>query len=249
MLEQEVLSTEEIRKQAEKKRKEGKLQQALQNNLHISNLNLPNKFRSFESWELAKSKRLLFEISREKNTYRRFPRGSIVKVDFGVNIGGEFSEQHFAITLNKKDNMYNNILTVIPLTSKKHNDSISLKSLIVDMYLESLEKESKELTKEINNSQSITAERSKEFLERIDDIKKILDYYSTLKDNFSYALVNQIRTVSKLNVLPPINKYDIVNSAICSEGAMIKIDKAIVKKFVDLDYIAFENWYDEQKNS
>lgn len=227
-----------------------KLQQALQNNLQISNLNLPNKFRSFESWELTRSQRLLFEIGRTKNTYKRFPRGSIVKVDFGVNVGGEFSEQHFAITLNKKDNMYNNILTVIPLTSKKHNNSVELKSLIVDMYLNNLKQESDKLIDEIENSdEKLTPEKFQEFQLKIGEMQTIINYYQSLKNNFSYALVEQIKTVSKLNILPPINRYDIVNSTICSEGEMIKIDKAIAKKFIGIDYKQFEQWYDSQKNN
>lgn len=83
--------------------KKSRLLQAFENNLKISSLNLHDKFDSFEAWECTKSKRLLYEIELEKGKkYARYPRGSIIKVDFGVNVGGEFSEQHFAITLSKK---------------------------------------------------------------------------------------------------------------------------------------------------
>lgn len=248
MLEEEITETKNEEQETQRKYKEEKLHEALQNNLRISNLNLPNKFRSFETWELNRSKRLLYEIGREKNTYKRFPRGSIIKVDFGVNIGGEFSEQHFAITLNKKDGMYNNVLTVIPLTSKYHQGSVKLKGLIVDMYFNNLKKEILKLTAEIDNCPEMSVSKTNEFQEKISEMQVILDYYAKLKNNFSYALVDQIKTISKLNIVPPINRYDIVNRTICSEGEMIKIDKDIVKKFVDLDYAIFEEWYDEHKN-
>ena len=40
--------------------KKAKLLKAFENNIQISNLNLPNKFISFEEWELTKSNRLLY---------------------------------------------------------------------------------------------------------------------------------------------------------------------------------------------
>lgn len=222
--------------------KESKLLKAFENNLEISRLNLHNKFDSFEEWELVKSKRLLYEINRESNRYQRFPRGSIVKVDFGVNIGSEFSQQHFAITLNKKDNMYNPVITVIPLTSKDKKGRKNLGSLIVDMYLYKLQEEVSKLQESLNEIDIENCEFNPNYINEIDKINSILSYYKKTKENLSYACVDQIRTVSKLNILPAINEYDIVGKCVCDKEVMDKIDSELIKLFTGVDFVKFQEW-------
>lgn len=62
--------------------------------------------------------------------YDQYKPGTLLFVDFGVNVGSEFSKPHFAIVLDKNDNKINGNITVIPLTSKNSkyvlpiNDSI-----------------------------------------------------------------------------------------------------------------------------
>lgn len=51
----------------------------------------------------------------------RYVRGSVIKVNFGYNIGNEFGGLHYCVVLNKKDNLKNGTLNVLPLTSKKDN--------------------------------------------------------------------------------------------------------------------------------
>lgn len=60
------------------------------------------------------------------NNYYYFKRGSIIRVNFGVNEGSEFSNLHFAIVLDKKDSQYKRTLTVLPLTSKQKAGRYSL---------------------------------------------------------------------------------------------------------------------------
>lgn len=94
---------ENVKEKQKKDKRNSKLLQAFENNLKISSMDLHNKFDSFEAWEYTRSQRLLYETTLPiDKKYKRFRRGSIIKVDFGVNIGSEFSEQHFAITLSKK---------------------------------------------------------------------------------------------------------------------------------------------------
>ena len=50
--------------------------------------------------------------------YRIFDRGTVVMVDFGVQVASEFCGPHFAIALNRHDDKYNPVITVIPLSSK-----------------------------------------------------------------------------------------------------------------------------------
>ena len=56
---------------------------------------------------------------------------------------------------------------------------------------------------------------------------------------FSYACIDQIKTISKLNILPPINKYDIIGTLKCSKSIMNSIDKEIVKQYTAIDYREF----------
>lgn len=273
------------------------LQKAYENNIKISNKKLSDKFRSFEQWEYRKSCRLLYEIENPKKTYRRYPRGKLVKVDFGVNIGGEFSEQHFAITLTKQDNQYNSTITVVPLSSKPHkaylllgtifkphhfshirnelthlllynenqeNNLIKKLHITKDKYdyivklwrqfenseIENLPKnlltpkQISILDEEENESKSINQFQKNIALK----IKKIVEYYMKVGNNFTYANIKQIRTISKLNILPVINEYDIIDKVICPKKIMNKIDKEIVRNYTSIDYPLFEKWYSDNSN-
>lgn len=51
--------------------------------------------------------------------HRTFTRGSVVMVDFGVQLANEFSGPHFAVVLSKNDDKYSPVLTVVPLSSKE----------------------------------------------------------------------------------------------------------------------------------
>ena len=53
-----------------------------------------------------------------KKKYVKLKRGSIVFVNFGVNVGSEISGHHFAVVVNKDDTIYKPFTTVVPLTSK-----------------------------------------------------------------------------------------------------------------------------------
>lgn len=236
------LKQKELQKSDKKK---AKLLQAFENNLKISSLNLPNKYNSFEAWEYTKSNRLLYEISLPPDKkYMRYPRGSIIKVDFGVNVGGEFSEQHFAITLSKKDGIYNNCVLVLPLTSKKHKNYINLGNLISKSYLENLQIKIDELQNKVQEIDIENCEFNSNYEKEIQEIKQVLNYYKNIKENLSYACIDQIRTISKLNILPPMNKYDIVGSYKCPNQIMNKIDRQIVKQYTAIDFREFEKFLD-----
>lgn len=228
--------------------KKSRLVQAFENNLKISGLNLHDKFDSFEAWECTKSKRLLYEVTLDKTKkYMRYPKGSIIKVDFGVNVGSEFSGQHFAITLSKQDGIYNSTVIVIPLTSKKHKNAISLDRLISNTYIQSLQDKIDRLQKEIQEIDIENCEFNPNYMKEIKKIEKILKYYKSIKDNFSYACIDQIRTISKLNILLPINEYDIVGNYKCPKDIMDLIDMNIVKNYTSIDYRLFEKFMLEQK--
>lgn len=77
-----------------------------------------NKFIKLGNWLEKES--AIFKNEADNKTYNKpnFKQGEIIKVDFGINIGSELSNTHFAIVLNNDDNNNVDNITVLPLTSK-----------------------------------------------------------------------------------------------------------------------------------
>lgn len=97
------------------------------------------KYSMLHHWTLKKSLYLLDEVRRRvKRNKKTYKRGAIIYVDYGVNIGREFSGPHFSVVLNNFDSKNNEKLTVIPLTSKKHAHTIELTNTIQETSMEFL---------------------------------------------------------------------------------------------------------------
>lgn len=94
---------------------------------HISN---HIKFSKLGNW-LEKESTLFKKESDGKTSNKpNFKRGEIIKVDFGINLGSELSNTHFAIVLNSDDNNNVDNLTVIPLTSKSGYKRFYLENIL-----------------------------------------------------------------------------------------------------------------------
>lgn len=210
-----------------------RLNKAFVNYNKIIEKKLPYKYSYLDEWILKKSKLLLQETnlldkSKSKNKYRVYNRGTIIKADFGVSLGSEMSQVHFAIVLNNYDNPKNNILTVIPLTSKASKFNLDLQDLIISKLTSKIKNELlklgiiEELSKNTFNNYKKEAK-----------VKKLYTLLSYYKSNFknTYACCSLITTISKTRVFPPINEYDIVGREKCSDEIMNKIDREIIDKF------------------
>lgn len=201
-----------------------KLDKSYINYNNIINKKLPYKFTYLDDWLLKKSNLLLEETklleNKENKNYKNYEIGTIINVDFGVSLGSEISQVHFAIVLNNYDNPKNNILTVIPLTSTKSKFNLNLKSLITDLIIE-IEQEIKKLenSKNINKKVKLTK------------LYNVLNYYKTNKKN-TFACCSLITTISKTRILFPINEYDIIGRKKCSKEIMDLIDSDIKNKFM-----------------
>lgn len=201
-----------------------KLDKSYINYNNIINKKLPYKFTYLDDWLLKKSNLLLEETklleNKENKNYKNYERGTIIKVDFGVSLGSEMSQVHFAIVLNNYDNPKNNILTVIPLTSTKSKFNLNLKSLITDLIIE-IEQEIKKLENSKNINEKV----------KLTKLYNVLNYYKTNKKN-TFACCSLITTISKTRILFPINEYDIIGRKKCSKEIMDLIDSDIKKKFM-----------------
>ena len=193
---------------------------------------LPYKFAYLDGWLLKESKLLLeetskFENNKERQTYKTYKRGTIIKVDFGVNLGSEMSQVHFAIVLNNYDNPRNNVLTVVPLTSKSSKFNLDLEVLIINTLIDKVKKE---LTKlgiaEEHNSKELSLEENI----KLKKLNTLLSYYKS-NQKYTYACCSLVTTISKTRIFKPINEYDIIGREKCSDEIMNKIDKEILDKF------------------
>lgn len=199
-----------------KTRKHLKLMQAHQNNITISDMNLLDKFKSFEDSKLNKSKTLLYEIARKKKTYKRYARGTIVRVKFGVNVGSEFSGDHFAIVISKGDTMMSSTLHVIPLTSKKHLKNINIGNIL---YSETEINKLKELLKKTTDNK-----KKKE-------ISSCIKFYEKRKNTITYACIDHLKTISKLSICKYINEYDYLSNIRIPSEILKQIDRAIINEY------------------
>lgn len=201
-----------------------KLDKSYINYHNIIKQQLPYKFTYLDDWLLKKSNLLLEETNliqnKENKNYKKYERGTIIKVDFGVSLGSEMSQIHFAIILNNYDNFKNNILTVIPLTSTKSKFNLNLNSLITDLIIE-IEQEIKRLGNIENIKEKI----------KLTKLHNVLNYYKTNKKN-TFACCSLITTISKTRILSPINEYDIIGRKKCSKEIMDLIDNDIKNKFM-----------------
>jgi len=201
-----------------KETKHLKLIKAHVNNITISDMDLKDKFTEFENSKLNESETLLYEINKKPQRFKRYSRGQIVKVKFGVNIGSEFSGDHYAIIISKKDTMMNPILHVIPLTSKKHNYNVKINNIL---YNEDGINKMKELAEKEQNSKTKK------------EIEKCIKYYDNRKNKTSYACIKHLKTISKLSICKPFNDYDYsyLNSLKVNNDVLDLIDREIIKEY------------------
>ncbi|EOI6522377.1 hypothetical protein ACMUWU_002125 [Enterococcus faecalis] len=150
------------------------------------------KGKFLANWLLTKSYHLEKEVDQSQASFfNKYKKGTVVMIDFGVNIGNELSNHHLAIVLNKEDNIKNGVLTVLPLSSKPNKHYLKLddelfKTIINDLYEKQsdIDKELSELdfivdeTADIANGDEktvtiITENKKKEVTSEVD---AILDY-------------------------------------------------------------------------
>ena len=209
-----------------------KINKSFINYNNIIEKNLPYKFSYLDEWLLKKSKLLLKESLELENKlehkYRVYKRGTIIKVDFGVALGSEMSQVHFAIVLNKFDNPKNNILTVVPLTSKKSKFNLSLGDLVIDKMIDKISEEIRKIGKEEEFETNPTKRIDLNL--KIKKLEPLLSYYKSSVKH-TYACCSLVTTISKTRIFPPINEYDVIGREKCSDEIMDMIDKEIIEKF------------------
>ncbi|MDU0476311.1 type II toxin-antitoxin system PemK/MazF family toxin [Staphylococcus chromogenes] len=163
---------------------------------------------------------------KHKGYFPKFKQGDIVFVDFGLNINHEFSNSHFAIVLNHNDSNQEDIINVVPLSSK-HNSkylkiNIDMKLKYITNAIDTLNDKKKEyetLLNELNefNPHVMSDEEiqlkftefikwensSSQKIAKIDkDVSRTKDAITKLKKlkNTTYVCVNSFQPISKFRI-------------------------------------------------
>lgn len=204
---------------------------------HLASTNTKN-FERFKSWMHTYIAYKSNESKFSPTYLPKYEQGQIIFVDFGCGIRHEFSYPHYAIVLNTKDRKKNDLLTVVPLTSKKekhntlkkweHEISYPIKNLLIDKVLSDfnlygdkyVQLRDKVIAFAKNSSSLSKDEYAKRYSALVDaGVKEI---YSSNKDVMDFAEkmakgtiveLNQIKTISKSRIIFPVKKshalYDI----------------------------------------
>ncbi|WP_195701965.1 type II toxin-antitoxin system PemK/MazF family toxin [Companilactobacillus futsaii] len=207
--------------QIRKSRNDKKLNLSNKRFKRVSNSN-NKKFEMLPNWLDNVSYRYDQECTGKfpRDGYYHYKRGSIIRVDFGVNMGSEFSFPHFAVVLDKKDNSRKRTLTVVPLTSKDKSDRLPLGKEIFVQTIQILQRKMEEIKKQTtdeNNARLQIDEKLYNYAKSI--IDQLLEYDDAYKNEFvdfyvlphdTEKIIPNIQKVSNiLSSLPTANKPSI----------------------------------------
>ena len=157
--------------------------------------------------------------------FQRFKRGSVVMVEFSPSMGSEIKGKHLAIVLTKNDSPNNGVLTVIPLSSKNKPYYVPIGNFFLNEAIPFLDKQLNEF---IENIKNVTDEEKKAMLDNANKFILVAKMYQKMGVD-SYAMVQNISTISKLRVLKPINKYDPILNIRVSDEIMTILDNKLIE--------------------
>ncbi|WP_424349633.1 type II toxin-antitoxin system PemK/MazF family toxin [Latilactobacillus sp. 5-91] len=196
------------------------------------------KFNKLPYWLKKVAYRYEKEFDNDFPTkYYHYKRGTVIRVDFGVNMGSEFCGIHFAIVLDKKDNARKRTLTVVPLTSKEKAGRFPLGKEVFNQTISILTlrvKELKEKTTQLlkkNNDNPIESRVEYDSInQELDQLAYVVDIYKEF-DKASYVRTSDITTISKFRI-KRINKYDPSGKIQLNSVQMTEISNKLMELYI-----------------
>ena len=171
---------------------------------------------------------LKFEGRFDPSRLRRYKRGEIVKVHLGFNVGSEEGGLHYGVVLDKNNSIRSSTITIVPLTSVKPSTKIDRlgagRIYLGNELFTNLNAKTTGLLREVLKQEDAKASD-------INRLKRHLKEITKLKRG-SIALINQIRTISKMRIYDPKTNYDVLSGIKLSNEKLDLIDNEIVKLFV-----------------
>ncbi len=187
-----------------------------------------------------------FEKHFNPSKLKRYLYGEIIYVNLGFNVGQEFGGPHYALVLNKNDNINKGILTIVPLSSLKDKnknklgDRLYLGDEIKKSISDNLTKSIDVLKNKIINlikTNNIANIDHEVLMQKLEYYKKQLEHNNSvqkhlekLKDE-SIALTNQITTISKMRILNAKTTSDSLANIKVSKNTMKIVMEKIHKLY------------------
>lgn len=189
------------------------------------------KFKYLPNWLDSTSYYYQKEANKRlPQKYYYYKRGTIIRVNFGTNLGSEFSNIHFAIVLDKKDSPNKKTLTVLPLTSKQKSDRFSLGGEIFNQTIILLIQQMQQVKKKLDKLRDEDSPDFKEIGKDISDLHRVVDLYSRYNKN-SFVRLSDITTISKLRI-ERLNRFDPSGKIRLSNQQMALISYELLKLYL-----------------
>ena len=164
--------------------------------------------------------------------YKTYKRGQIVLVDFRRTTGAELRGEHFAIVLNKKDFPQNGVLTVVPLSSKSKKYYLDVGKFLGESAFANIYDKVEHL-----EQASVDGLSDKDALRKLRDdsiailkVRQQVEIYTNKRVN-SYAIVQNITTISKLKIRKYSKHFDALEGVKIPSDKMDLIDKKIIELY------------------
>lgn len=148
-------------------------------------------------------------------------------VEFSPSMGSEIKGKHLAIVLTKNDSPNNGVLTVVPLSSKNKPYYVPIGNFFLNEAYPFFNEQINEFQQNINK---IADEEKRAILENTNKFIAVINTYRKMGVE-SYAMVQNISTISKLRVLKPINKYDPILKIKVPDEIMTILDNKLKELF------------------
>lgn len=193
-------------------------------------------------WLESYSRYISFESNFKPAMNIAYKRGDVVKVDFGFNIGSEYGGLHYAVVLDNNNAHNSPVITVVPLTSVKDDDTTTHKHNVyigdeiykalklkhstlnkrIDAELTETEKNVNTLKAVINDySSDSSAPINKDVLNNLKNLlneseekcQTIFDHQEQLKRISSEIMRMKIGSIAVINQITTVSKMRILDPA------------------------------------
>lgn len=190
----------------------------------------------------------------------KYKRGSIVQVEFGFRIGNELGGRHYAVVVDKKNDLYSSTVTVVPLSSlkekyKPNQYSFILNKGVFDLCTDKIQQSIDSIREQIKKLDEESTEKSLQFVDNkisLEEYKRFVKFKHKKEKDFSIQIalnqkhihqlsnlrlgtvanVGQIITISKQRIVAPINNRSNIYGIRLGKTDLEQIDEHINKLYL-----------------
>lgn len=190
-------------------------------------------------WLEDYTKYLSSENTFNPSLYKKYERGDIIKVNLGFNVGSEEGGLHYAVVIDRKNAIHSPTITVVPLSSikdgtKLHTSDVNLGTQVYDKLKEKIDTYMQNLVKPITckeDLENLNESQVSEMIISLQEIDKMVRELSKMKTG-SFAIVNQITTISKQRIYDPKHVKDILSGIKLSDENLDLINEKLKKLYI-----------------